>query len=223
LGLRARGKRRQGGIVSLTLCVRPGYGGTIVAISGEDDAGTEAPLQLALPPIIRERGARLMLDVSGVSFMDCADLRTLRTDRHGRGIGRGAEHHGPFRQILNERTGCDAPAEVSARLPDLGERAIVWCCTQLRMTADLFGDAVTAWRAPADVRAEPSQRDHDDADVERGEHGPPNRALSGTTDKVMRVPLTKRRPVAPGQDWPKDAGSVPAALLDGNGNTEAVR
>ncbi|HUA28036.1 MAG TPA: hypothetical protein VMC03_04065 [Streptosporangiaceae bacterium] len=79
--------------MSVTLCVLPGDGGTIAAISGEDDICTEAPLQLALPPIIRERGARLMLDVSGVSFMDCAG-------RHARTIGRGTEHHGPFRQIF---------------------------------------------------------------------------------------------------------------------------
>jgi anti-anti-sigma factor len=56
--------------MSVTLCVRPGDGGTIVAISGEVDVSTEAPLQQALLPIIRERGPGLMLDVSGVSFMD---------------------------------------------------------------------------------------------------------------------------------------------------------
>jgi len=41
----------------------------------------------------------------------------------------------------------------------------------------------------------------------------------------MLVPLTGQRPVAPGQDWLKDAGSGPAALLDGNGNgnVEPVR
>ncbi len=31
-------------------------------------------------------------------------------------------------------------------------------------------------------------------------------------------PPNESRPVASGQDWLKDAGSVPAALLDGNGN-----
>jgi anti-sigma B factor antagonist len=84
--------------MSLTLCVRPGDGGTIVAISGEDDAGTEAPLQLALPPIIRERGARLMLDVSGVSFMDCAGLRTLLATRR-----RAELRGGCMRQIAASR------------------------------------------------------------------------------------------------------------------------
>jgi len=77
----ARGWRRQGEIMNVTLCVRPGDGGTIVAISGEVDVCTEVPLQQALLRIIRERGARLMLDVSGVSFMDCAGLRALLATR----------------------------------------------------------------------------------------------------------------------------------------------
>ena len=59
--------------MSVTLCVRPGDGGTIVAIGGEEvDVCTEAPGSSALLRIIRECGAKLMLDVSGVSFMDCA-------------------------------------------------------------------------------------------------------------------------------------------------------
>ena len=67
--------------MGVTLCVRPGDGGTIVAISGEVDVCTEAPLQQALLRIIRERSARLMLDLSGVSFMDCAGLRALLATR----------------------------------------------------------------------------------------------------------------------------------------------
>ena len=56
--------------MTMTLCIRPGDGGTIVAISGEVDVCTEAALQQALLRIIRKRGARLMLDLSGVSFMN---------------------------------------------------------------------------------------------------------------------------------------------------------
>ena len=76
--------------MTVTLCIRPGDGGTIVAISGEVDVGTEASLQQALLQIIRERGARLMLDLSGVSFMDCAGLRALLATR------RRAEMRGGF-------------------------------------------------------------------------------------------------------------------------------
>ena len=64
--------------MSAILWTRPGDGGTIVAISGEVDVCTEAQLQQSLLRIIRERPANLMLDVSGVSFMDCAGLRALR-------------------------------------------------------------------------------------------------------------------------------------------------
>ena len=71
-GMRARGWRRQGGVMGLTLGVRPGDDGTVVVVSGEVDVCTEASLQQALLRIMREHGARLLLDVSGVSFMDCA-------------------------------------------------------------------------------------------------------------------------------------------------------
>ena len=67
--------------MGVILCVRPGDGGTIVAVSGEVDVCTEAPLQQALLRIIRERSARLMLDLSGVWFMDCAGLRALLATR----------------------------------------------------------------------------------------------------------------------------------------------
>jgi anti-anti-sigma factor len=80
--------------MTVTLCIRPGDGGTIVAISGEVDVCTEAALQQALLRIIRERGARLMLDVSGVSFMDCAGLRALLAAR------RRAEMCGGFLHLI---------------------------------------------------------------------------------------------------------------------------
>jgi anti-sigma B factor antagonist len=80
--------------MSVTLCIRPGDGGTIMAISGEVDVGTEAQLQQSLLRIIRERPARLMLDVSGVSFMDCAGLRALLVTR------RRAEMRGVFLRLI---------------------------------------------------------------------------------------------------------------------------
>ena len=93
-GMRARSWCRQGGIMDVTLCVRPGDGGIIVAVSGDVDVCTEAPVQQALLRIIRERGARLMVDVSGVSFMDCAGLRALLATR------RRAELLGGFMRLI---------------------------------------------------------------------------------------------------------------------------
>ena len=93
-GMRARSWCRQGGIMGVTLCIRPGDGGIIVAVSGDVDVCTEAPLQQALLRIIRERGARLMVDVSGVSFMDCAGLRALLATR------RRAEMRGGFLRLI---------------------------------------------------------------------------------------------------------------------------
>jgi anti-anti-sigma factor len=117
--------------MDLTLGVRPGDDGTVVAVSGEVDVCTEAALQQALLRIMREHGARLLLDVSGVSFMDCAGLRALLTTRRraelrggfvrliavSRAVRRiieltgaheaflGADRHGPFGLVLfTERT-----------------------------------------------------------------------------------------------------------------------
>ena len=89
----SRGGRGQGGIMGLTLRARPGDDGIMVAVSGEVDVCTEGPLQQALLRIMRERGAGLLLDVSGVSFMDCAGLRALLTTR------RRAELRGGFMRL----------------------------------------------------------------------------------------------------------------------------
>ena len=94
MGMRARGWRRQAGIMGVTLSIRRGDGSTIVTISGEVDVCTEAALQQALLRIIRERGARLMLELSGVSFMDCAGLRALLATR------RRAELRGGFVHLI---------------------------------------------------------------------------------------------------------------------------
>jgi anti-anti-sigma factor len=63
--------------MGLTLCVHPGDGGTVVSVSGELDASTEESLQELLLRIMRAHGPRLLLDLSGVSFMDCAGLSAL--------------------------------------------------------------------------------------------------------------------------------------------------
>ena len=52
-GMRARGWRRQGGAMDLTLGVRPGDDGTVVAVSGEVDVCTRMAVVTSLPDIKR--------------------------------------------------------------------------------------------------------------------------------------------------------------------------
>jgi anti-anti-sigma factor len=68
--------------MGLTTCVRPGRGGTVVGISGDIDGGSAAIFEELLLQIMRTHGAPILLDLSGVSFMDCAGLRALFTIRH---------------------------------------------------------------------------------------------------------------------------------------------
>ena len=68
--------------MGLTTCVRPGHGGTVVGISGDIDGGSAAIFEELLLQIMRTHGAPILLDLSGVSFMDCAGLRALFTIRH---------------------------------------------------------------------------------------------------------------------------------------------
>jgi anti-sigma B factor antagonist len=63
--------------VCLRLCVRPGGSGAVVLIEGEIDVCVADRLQELLLRITRAHGPRLLLDLSGVSFMDCAGLRAL--------------------------------------------------------------------------------------------------------------------------------------------------
>ena len=79
--------------MGLILCARSGDDGIVVAVSGEVDVCTEGALQQVLLRIMRERG-RLLLDLSGVSFIDCAGLRALLTTR------RRAELCGGFMRLI---------------------------------------------------------------------------------------------------------------------------
>ena len=61
----------------LTLWVRPGGSGAVVWIEGEIDVCVADRLQELLLRIVRAHGPRLLLDLSAVSFLDCAGLRAL--------------------------------------------------------------------------------------------------------------------------------------------------
>ena len=60
-----------------TLRVRPGGSWAVVRIEGEIDFCAADRLQESLLRITRAHGPRLLLDLSAVSFMDCAGLRAL--------------------------------------------------------------------------------------------------------------------------------------------------
>lgn len=80
--------------MDLRLCVIPGDRGTIVRVSGEVDVSTEGPLQDLLLRVMRAHSPGLLLDLSGVSFMDCAGLRVLVRTRR-----RAELRHGSVRLI----------------------------------------------------------------------------------------------------------------------------
>jgi len=63
--------------MGLTLCVRPDGTSAEVRIEGEIDVCVADRLQDLLLRITRAHGRRLLLDLSAVSFMDCAGLRAL--------------------------------------------------------------------------------------------------------------------------------------------------
>jgi anti-anti-sigma factor len=63
--------------MDLTLCVRPCDRGTIVWVGGDVDVTAAVPLQDLLLRIMRMHSPCLLLDLSGISFMDCAGLRAL--------------------------------------------------------------------------------------------------------------------------------------------------
>jgi anti-sigma B factor antagonist len=74
--------------MDLTLCVRPDGSSAEVRIEGEIDVCVADWLRELLLRIMQAHGPRLLLDLSAVSFMDCAGLRALvLTLRH-------AEQHG---------------------------------------------------------------------------------------------------------------------------------
>jgi anti-sigma B factor antagonist len=63
---------------SLDISVRPG---PVVTISGEIDIQSGPQLRDQLLRAIRRHGARLALDLSGVTFIDCAGINALLAAR----------------------------------------------------------------------------------------------------------------------------------------------
>jgi len=76
--------------MGLTLCVCPDDHGTIVRIGGEIDAFVEESLGDCLLQVMRAHSARLLLDLSAVTFFDCAGLRALLQTRRRAELRNGA-------------------------------------------------------------------------------------------------------------------------------------
>lgn len=73
----------------LTVYVRPGPTGTIARVEGEIDIYVEPRVKEFLLEVIRTHGPRLQLDLSGVSFLDCAGLRVLVVTRRRAELRKG--------------------------------------------------------------------------------------------------------------------------------------
>jgi anti-anti-sigma factor len=63
---------------SLDISIRPG---PVVALSGEIDIASGPQLRDRLVGVIHRHGARLVLDLSGVTFIDCAGINVLLATR----------------------------------------------------------------------------------------------------------------------------------------------
>jgi len=85
-----KSNERPGRIMDLTLCVRPCDRGTVVWVGGEVDVRAASPLQDFLLQVMRAHSPWLLLDLSGISFMDCAGLRALALTRRRAELRQGS-------------------------------------------------------------------------------------------------------------------------------------
>ncbi|MFI6739107.1 STAS domain-containing protein [Nonomuraea sp. NPDC050451] len=97
-------------VTPLRLTSRALIGGTLVEVAGEVDAATAAQLTAYIEREHPDAGLPLVLDLSGVSFMDSSGLHVLvqqchRHDEHGTGLYLAAPHE-RVKRIL-ELTGVD--------------------------------------------------------------------------------------------------------------------
>ncbi|MGH3264689.1 MAG: STAS domain-containing protein [Trebonia sp.] len=63
--------------MDLTVRVRRSRYGTVVLVGGDLDVETDESFQAILLDVMRSYSPRLLLDLTSVTFMDCAGLRAL--------------------------------------------------------------------------------------------------------------------------------------------------
>jgi anti-anti-sigma factor len=67
--------------MDLTVRVRPSGHGTVVLVSGDLDIESDESFQEILRHVLRSYSPRLLLDLAGVAYMDCAGLHSLVVTR----------------------------------------------------------------------------------------------------------------------------------------------
>ena len=76
--------------MALTLDVCPGDRGTLVRGSGDIDTNAAEAFQDMMLAVMRRHNPLLLLDLSGIPFMDCAGLRALLLTRRRAGLRGGS-------------------------------------------------------------------------------------------------------------------------------------
>ena len=76
--------------MALTLHICPGDNGAVVWASGDVDTNAAETFQDMMQSVMRRHSASLLLDLSGVSFMDCAGLRALLLTQRRAGMRGGS-------------------------------------------------------------------------------------------------------------------------------------
>ena len=76
--------------MDLTVRVRPSDHGTVVRVGGDFDVEADEAFQEILLHIMRTYSPRLLLDLAGVSSMDCAGLRALVMTRRRAEMRKGS-------------------------------------------------------------------------------------------------------------------------------------
>src|SRR5690349_19076218 len=86
----AAGACGEGEEMALTLHVCPRDRGAVVWASGDVDTNVAETFQDMMLSVMRRQGPSLLLDLSGVSFMDCAGLRALLLTQRRAGMRGGS-------------------------------------------------------------------------------------------------------------------------------------
>ncbi|MFK0128425.1 STAS domain-containing protein [Streptomyces nigra] len=130
---------------------------TVVALRGEIDLGTATPLTMRLDALTSDPSPDLVLDLRGVTFIDCAGLGVLCRVRNRvearAGRLRLVSDSARFRGMLR-LVDLDEAFEIAAGLPDVTSRPVVGgdSGADARVDGDSGADAPVHVDSGADAR-----------------------------------------------------------------------